>query len=485
MEAKRNGIPFGFQGAGGPLKVKRRSRFSGAMRDWGIYGNAASSNRTFVSQIPAPYNYHGVRLVFANYDYAATATIGVCKIASAPTHLNNGAALSWTTVTFKEAGTMVIPQGIGEAATLDEVVPGILVSDMIPIADVARSDGGTKKLLQVRTYFSAATVQAKLIYTTTLGFMKDKHPDLEYGLGIWQDDHVTSPAISKVPSATGQFIVPVGVIFYGDDEAITLCGFGDSLTRGAGTTNGEAAAVFTASQSGTELTVSAITSGDLEIGSLVTTDAGVELGTINALGTGTGGTGTYTLSASATVASTGMTALKMLEHNSFLLQASRSLTDAGTVTVSQNWGSPGQVHARSMMTARKVAASCAADYVTLFPYSPNDGDPDIEKINRCWDDFLNTVEVLRRNNIVVIGCTSPPFVATTVGGDVFRVQQNNRLRALAASGVVLLADFDLELSDGASPADFAVAYQGDGTHTNDAGTAACAEILAATINRAQ
>jgi hypothetical protein len=279
--------------------------------------------------------------------------------------------------------------------------------------------------------------------------------------------------------------VPVGVIFYGEDETITIAGTGDSLSRGAGTTNGEAAAVFTASQSGAVLTVSEITSGDLEIGSLVTTGAGVELGTINALGTGTGGTGTYTLSASATVTSTGMTALKMLEHNSFLLQASRSLTDAGIFTVSQNWGSPGQVHARSMMTARRIAASCAADYMTLFAYSPNNGDPDIEKINRCWDDFLNTVEVLRRNNIVVIGCTSPPFVATTIGGDVFRVQQNNRMRALAASGEILLADFDLELSDGASPADFKVAYQGDGTHTNDAGTTACAEILAATINRSQ
>jgi hypothetical protein len=68
------------------------------------------------------------------------------------------------------------------------------------------------------------------------------------------------------------------------------------------------AAVVTASNSGTTLTVTAVTSGTLEVGQIIT-GTNVLPGTrITALGTGTGGTGTYTVSQSQTVASTTITA---------------------------------------------------------------------------------------------------------------------------------------------------------------------------------
>lgn len=86
---------------------------------------------------------------------------------------------------------------------------------------------------------------------------------------------------------------------------------GDLVTYG--TTTGAlssmpATASFTGAMSTTTLTVSAITSGQLGIGSLVT-GAGVLPGTyITALGTGLGGTGTYTINNSQTVSSEAMTA---------------------------------------------------------------------------------------------------------------------------------------------------------------------------------
>jgi len=59
--------------------------------------------------------------------------------------------------------------------------------------------------------------------------------------------------------------------------------------------------------SGTTLTISASTSGQLSVGSIIT-GTGVTAGTtITAFGTGTGTTGTYTVSASQTVASTAIT----------------------------------------------------------------------------------------------------------------------------------------------------------------------------------
>lgn len=62
--------------------------------------------------------------------------------------------------------------------------------------------------------------------------------------------------------------------------------------------------VGTAHQSGTTLTVDAVTSGSLAVGQKVSITGGNDV-YITALGTGTGGTGTYTVSASQTVASSG------------------------------------------------------------------------------------------------------------------------------------------------------------------------------------
>ena len=67
-------------------------------------------------------------------------------------------------------------------------------------------------------------------------------------------------------------------------------------------------AAFTAAQATTVLTVSAITAGSLGVGSVIKNASGEIIGTVIALGTGTGGTGTYTLNTSATVGSAAMTA---------------------------------------------------------------------------------------------------------------------------------------------------------------------------------
>ena len=68
------------------------------------------------------------------------------------------------------------------------------------------------------------------------------------------------------------------------------------------------ATYFTGSVSGTTLTVSALSAGILQVGSVIE-GTGVATGTvITALGTGTGGTGTYTLNISQLVVQTSMTA---------------------------------------------------------------------------------------------------------------------------------------------------------------------------------
>lgn len=71
--------------------------------------------------------------------------------------------------------------------------------------------------------------------------------------------------------------------------------------------NSKTAASFTGSIAATTMTVTAVASGTLAVGDVVTGTGILPGTTITALGTGTGGTGTYTVSVSQTVASTGIT----------------------------------------------------------------------------------------------------------------------------------------------------------------------------------
>ncbi len=79
---------------------------------------------------------------------------------------------------------------------------------------------------------------------------------------------------------------------------------GTAITQSQSTTfHGQAGPQFTGSIAGTTLTVSAVASGNLQVGETIY-GAGIAPGTtITAVGTGTGGTGTYTVSTTQTVAS--------------------------------------------------------------------------------------------------------------------------------------------------------------------------------------
>ena len=386
------------------------------MRDWAIYGDAVAADRTLVSQYPAPFAFYAARFVYANYDTAASLAIGLAKCAPAATNLNNGSALSWVNITFNNGSTSgTIPQATNySGGASDETIPGVLISDLIDVSYIARSDGGAKYLLQTRSYFALASTQAKLFQTTYLGYMSGLHADLQYGFGVYNGDAVTAPAVSKTPTATGQIINPVGVIFYGADGVRSILNIGDSLTRG-----------------------------------------------------------TY---------SSDVTGINEFDHNGWALLSARSLTDAGTVTVCNNWALPGQMHENSMRTARQLVPTFKPDAVTLFPYSPNNGDPTQAKVTKCWADFVDSVRVCKANGSIVVGMTSPAFQATTVPGDVFRVAINDQLRALAATGQILLCDADELLTDyGQSPPAIKAEYDYDGTHFNDDGHAALAALLATTL----
>lgn len=92
-----------------------------------------------------------------------------------------------------------------------------------------------------------------------------------------------------------------------------------------------AAAEVTGAIAATTLTVSAVASGALSVGDLIT-GANVSAGTyITALGTGTGGTGTYTVSVSQTAASATINATSYVETD-FAITRAAGLNELAVIT---------------------------------------------------------------------------------------------------------------------------------------------------------
>lgn len=121
------------------------------------------------------------------------------------------------------------------------------------------------------------------------------------------DTSGTLNPVLTLPNAAKGELVTMGELFVALPAAANI---GDRVaydtTTGALSTTAPTA-TFTAAQSTTTLTVSAITAGTLGVGSVVTQASGNQ-SRIIALGTGTGGTGTYVLDTSQTVSSGAATA---------------------------------------------------------------------------------------------------------------------------------------------------------------------------------
>jgi hypothetical protein len=154
----------------------------------------------------------------------------------------------------------------------------------------------------------------------------------------------TAAAIRFIADATSNTVTNCSL--QGAESAITsgVVVFGTGTTTGNDTNtisnntiSGPATgAVVTGSTSTTTLTVTAVTSGVLQVGSQIS-GTGVTTGTIiTALGTGTGGTGTYTISISQTVASTTITATAGFPANDIYSLGTSAAIDNSGVIISGN-----------------------------------------------------------------------------------------------------------------------------------------------------
>lgn len=127
------------------------------------------------------------------------------------------------------------------------------------------------------------------------------------------ESSMTIPAGMRVPVfSQGDFFAKTNTVAVLNQKVFANLLNGGIAAGAAGTVLNDGA-VVTAAISGTTMTVSAVTSGSLAVGQMIT-GAGVTPGTyVTALGTGSGGTGTYTVSVSQTVASSALTTTAYIE----------------------------------------------------------------------------------------------------------------------------------------------------------------------------
>jgi len=160
------------------------------------------------------------------------------------------------------------------------------------------------------------------------------------------------------PDASGRIQVegqPIGNTTPAAGTFTTLTANNGTLTASAPvldlaqTWNSEA--VFTGSTSGTTLTVTAVTSGTIEVGMVLTSSGTITFNTsITALGTGTGGTGTYTISASQNRSSATLTGRQRFSAAVINVTNTASAASSSVLDIQSSGTSVFRVHADNRVT---------------------------------------------------------------------------------------------------------------------------------------
>lgn len=199
---------------------------------------AITKKGTFDQQIPANGPFKGVRLIYGNFDTAASYDIAASKVAAAPKHLASmGSEMTWNNVTFDAALTGTVPKAVQGSA---QVAPGLLISDLIPLPSVARADSGTRPLIRVRTLIDATSAAKTLTLLGTGGLSTLNSASFinGYQVGSYNslaNDLVTTTSDANSVLENGGPIAVIGAIFITDSQIDTAAVFGDSLFQGVST----------------------------------------------------------------------------------------------------------------------------------------------------------------------------------------------------------------------------------------------------------
>lgn len=229
-------------------KGTQRSRGTIATRQAYPFGTGATgANFTFLCELEAPAEFDAVRFVMLNGATGGTKSIGLAKAAVVDALGNNGSGLTWSSFTFNSSATATlsdaptrvagstttyaVPAATGTGATLQ---PGVCISDWLDLRSIARTDGGTKPLLQIRVYLPDAGTTGVAVTAAATDF--DGKTGMKWRTAIGNGDGVTTPSGSNITatSSSTQWLAVTMVQFCCRGSIVQTATFGDSLDQGYG-----------------------------------------------------------------------------------------------------------------------------------------------------------------------------------------------------------------------------------------------------------
>lgn len=388
--------------------------------------NAAASTSTAAwgIKLRVPCDFYGIRLHFFNQHantpnwqavIAATETAATDTAANLSQPIVAGAAVTsldststiygWRTVTFSGSTPGV------HSAGGTTYVPNILSSDIIPIMSVARTDGGTGRLLMIRASSPGAATQGYTFGSINAAMRTPTAANRGLIYQTWftgSGGHVTSPGANNVSAldTSGTPVVAIELLTHARGSTILVAG--DSLTAN------DSLVADTWSNWGLRAAM----------------DLSTDLNPVGIINCGCSGQN------SATFYAAGIQQLNLFKPSAAFYP----------IWTPNDYASPAD--ANTVRYRISGALSRAAQ-------------------------FIDAAELVGTRVILWTGL--PNKAATglnTAAKDAVRVAANTLLKTYPN---IIVADFDAVMSDGASPAGFTPAYSfGDEIHMSEAGVEAIA-----------
>lgn len=200
----------------------------------------SSGSRTAHLTCSAPEDFNGVQLIFPNSGASVTVTSAAVAVTEdltvsqiipriGGTQYNSVAAagtqLGWVPVTFAGgSATGTLPAGTVQA-------PSYLLSDIIPLSSIPRTDGGKFSLIMARYYYAASTFPVRTAIANGQNEINNLMAPYTYISLLQSVEGVSVPAnfTSTVPNNN---LAPVGFIFHTATGAKTVMLCGDSIMAG-------------------------------------------------------------------------------------------------------------------------------------------------------------------------------------------------------------------------------------------------------------
>jgi lysophospholipase L1-like esterase len=147
-----------------------------------------------------------------------------------------------------------------------------------------------------------------------------------------------------------------------------------------------------------------------------------------------------------------------------------------------NGGWHGQTSTQFLQNARTYIDVFRADVIAISVWTPNDPRT-MAAANSAWQNVMEVAAYAQSKGCLPVLATAVPY-NLSVADDAIRNTINARARAIGAAGAMLVADLDVAVSDGATPAKVPPPLLASGAHLTPAGYAQMGAAAAPVIARA-